>query len=500
MSPANPGRRKICLKGGYVWPGGTDRAAPGGLLIDGDTVIGSLSPAEAEQAAGFADEVIDTSGMLLMPPLLDCHVHSSSSLFRGTENSLPLELWSYYAINYGRGLADEAVRQAVLLTDIEMIRNGIGGIVDHFPQSGRAAIALAAHRQAGLRVGFAPFFSDLLDEDILDIPLDRRIISRIAPTAPRAPDAIRAAYHELHADIRSSGDGRIALLAGPNSPQRASDALWQLWDGLRQELGIGSHTHLLETWPQAKAARRRWPEGLITALDEGGFLDTGLSVAHAIWLTPEERAILAARGVTITSNPISNGMLGSGRKNLPDDLAAGLKIALGTDSSNTGGRHDVFEAMRHMLVSGRDPGTDFRLWLSPADVLRAATQTGASAVGGRCSGRIAPGGPADILFLDVESFGLAAAPVSLNTVVVHADPRNVHSLMVDGRWLMRDRVVVTVDEVSLTRSAAELAVEVRSAADDMTAELRSLHPPYLEWQSQAFAGQCCPGCVPTSET
>ncbi|MDN5005574.1 amidohydrolase family protein [Bradyrhizobium sp. GCM10027634] len=487
--------KRICLTGGYTWPGRSAVMARGGILIAGRRISDLLAPHEEEEASKSADEIIDVSGMLIMPPLVNGHVHSTSTLLRGTENSLPLELWSYYAIGYGHGFGEEAARYAALTTNIEMIRNGIGGYIDHFPQTRFVNAALSAHVQSGLRIGFAPFFADLWDEDILGIPLDRDTVGRLTPRAPRLSSEIKSTFTDLTAEIRSSGEGRVALLAGPNSPQRCSDDLWSLWKDLQDTFHIGSHTHLLETYPQFKAARRRWPGGLLKALADAGLLNDSLSVGHAIWLDQSDRELLAAHGVTVSFNPISNGMLGSGQKRIRDDLDAGLNVALGTDCSNTGGRHDLFEVMRHMLISGRQPGSDFDRWLTPEEVLDAATTSGARAIGATsATGRLEAGGPADILLLDLETNGLATSSKTLNSVVVHADPRNVRSLMIDGRWLLRDGTIVVLDEASVLREAKLVAENVRMDASERLRDIRTFHETYATWQRDMFSGRCCPTC------
>lgn len=487
--------RTTFLKGGPVWPGGHSSLVNAGVLIKGNRITALVSEAEALSAAEYADEVVDTTGMLLMPPLADAHVHSSAGLFRGTENSFPLELWSYYTINYGRGFTDDAARHAVLLTDIEMIRNGIGSYVDHFAQTGRAALALEAHLQSGIRVGLAPFFADLRDEEILRLPLDRMVTDSVAPQAPRRPAEIRGIFAELSEELRSTGDDRIVLQAGPNSPQRCSDEYWALWRDLRESFGLRSHTHLLETLPQSLAARTRWPKGVVRAMDEAGLLDDRLSVAHAIWLDQDEKELVAARGVTISCNPVSNAMLGSGRKNIREDLDLGVKIALGTDSSNTGGRHDLFEIMRNCLVSGREPCRDFDRWISPHEVLIAATEVGAKAVGGSAvTGTLAAGSAADLLILNLQVGGTTASAPNLNSVVVHADARNVHSLMVGGRWLLRNNVVQTLDESAVVSAASSLAGDIRQAAGEAKARIDGLHAPYKVWQTQVLEQCTCTAC------
>lgn len=489
------GDRSTCIIGATVWPGGDAGLMPGGLLIRGGQIVAILTPAEATEAALGADEVIDAAGMIVMPPFTDCHVHSSSTLFRGTENSLPLELWSFHAINHGRGSTDESVRLSVLLTAVELIRNGIGSYVDHFPQASRAGIGLDAHLESGLRVAFAPFFADLRDEDLLGIPLDADLAHRLLPLAPRSADDIEALYRNLAARLRLEGHDRIELMCGPNAPQRCSDEFWRLWQRLQDQLDLGSHTHLLETFPQSRLAGGRWPGGVVAALDAAGLLHERLSVAHGVWLSRAEKELLARRGVTLSFNPISNAMLGSGRKTIREDLDLGVKVALGTDCSNAGGRHDLFEVMRHMLVSGREPGSDFRRWLSPAEVLHAATAAGAGVFRNQVvRGRLEAGAAADVLMLDPRAPGLAAAPLSLASIVAHADARSVRSLMVDGNWLLRDGLVTVLDEAALIERATAVAAELRALAAETAPAIEAMHGAYADWQSSAFAGATCSCC------
>jgi len=485
--------KTVCIRGGHVWTG-SDMPAPmpGGVVVIGGRIEGLLSPADVEAASAAADEVFDATGALVMPPLFDGHVHSTSTLLRGTENAFPLELWSYYAINYGRAFTERCVRAAIMLTATEMIRNGIGGYIDHLPQTRFAHTALDAHRATGLRVGFAPFFADLADEDFLGIPLDATAVQRFSLLAPRNVEAVRDSFVDLHTRTRS--DDRVRLLLGPNAPQRCSDGLWRLWLQLRDDLDLGSHTHVLETWPQARHIKERWPAGLIDELDRTGLLDARLSIAHAIWLAGEDRERLARRGVTVVHNPMSNLMLGSGRFDVRSALDAGMALALGTDSSNTGGRHDLFEIMRHMVTAQRTPGSDFNRWVKPRDVVRTATE-GIRALGpGTGFGSLVEDGPADLLVVDFASHGLATAPVALDALVAHADPRSVKALMVGGDWLLRDGRIEAFDEAAVLQGAAACAADLRLAAQDAAGALAGLHQPYVGWHTSVFGARTCPTC------
>jgi 5-methylthioadenosine/S-adenosylhomocysteine deaminase len=479
---------RICFRGGHLVTGDTDQPVRGGMLVVDGKIESLFDPSDEATVCAVAEETFDATGMLLTPPLFDAHVHSSATLFRGTENSLPLELWSYHAINYGLGFTERCIRASTMLTAAEMIHNGIGGYIDHLPQARFASTALEAHIASGLRVGFAPFFADMFDENILDIPFDPDIIKRVAPLMPRPAEEIRDLYAVLHQRTAQADAGRISLLLGPNAPQRCSDALWQLWCDLRDKLGLGSHTHLLETLPQADFCRARWPGGVVAALEQAGLLDDRLSVAHAIWLDDHDRERLARHNVVVSHNPVSNLMLGSGPMAVRASLDAGMTLALGTDSSNTGGRHDLFQVMRQMLVAGRVPGSNFDHWIKPQEVFCAATRGGPKALGS-CpgAGYLSVGGPADILVLDFRRGSLAAAPISIEAVVVHADTRSVRALMVDGDWLLRDGEIKTFDEAAATDEAEMCAAELREIGRAAERDLGTLHIPYAKWHAQKFA-------------
>ncbi|MBN8940976.1 MAG: amidohydrolase family protein [Rhizobiales bacterium] len=488
--------RRICIGGGQVWTGLDDRGpVPGGVLVEGDRIAAILAPGEVEAAAAGADAVLYVRGALIAPPLYDGHVHSSSTLLRGTENSLPLELWSYYAIKYGRGFSERCARAAIMLTAAEMIRNGIAGYVDHYPQVGFLQAAFEAHARTGMRVGFAPFFQDVTDHDFLGIPLSPDVLADLAPRVTRSPDDVRASFADLAAEAGRGDAARISLLLGPNGPQRCSPVMIALWHALQDELGLGAHTHLLETLPQAAASRAAWPGGLVGEMNRQGLLTPKLSVAHGIWLEPGDHQLLARRGVTLVHNPTSNRMLGSGQLDIRACLDAGLKLALGTDCSNTGGRHDLFEAMRFAVMSGRAPGSDHETWLKPVEAFRAATAGGAGALGvEQVQGLLAPGAAADLMVLNFRREPLTAAPISIDSLVMHADARSVSALMVGGEWLMRHGRIECFDEDEALDEAAACAGELRALAADKS-DLAGLHAPYGAWQRRVFDGACgCPAC------
>ncbi len=155
-------------------------------------------------------------------------------------------------------------------------------------------------------------------------------------------------------------------------------------------------------------------------------------------------------------------MLGSGIMRFGACAACGLRLALGDDSANTGGRNDLFAQMRLALMLPRRDGGDFSAWPKPAAVFAAATQGGAAALGlhGKV-GRIAPGQLADLVLLRAAAPACVAAAPTLDVLVQHAGPEHVDSVMVDGRWAMRSGVIVAFDEAAAIREAQAHAVAVQ---------------------------------------
>ncbi len=452
----------------------------GGVLIDGGR-IAALAWADDERAALRArGDWLDAGGDLLLPGLVDAHCHSYATVLRGTENSLPLELWALWTMGYGRVLDAAAIHAATLLTAAEMIRGGITAVIDHFPHVRHAAAALAAHEQSGLRVGFAPFIQDVPDHRILGIDVPDDLRQAIEGQPPASAAAVEAQIQDITTAARA-GSGRVIPMLGPNAPQRCSPERIALWRRLRDRLALPVHTHLLETAAQARACRAAWPGGLVGEMYRQGLLGPGLSCAHGIWLTPDERRLLTRHGVTVVHNPASNLMLGSGALPLAEYRALGTPLALGTDSSNTGGRHDLFEAMRLAIMLPRLAERDYRRWPGPEVAFEMATGGGARALGlaGQL-GRIEPGWLADLVLLR-RGPGLAAWTPDLAALVQHAGPEAVRSVMVDGRWLLQDGRMLAIDEAALAAEVNALRARLAEAAARETALAEAALPSFAAW-------------------
>ncbi len=158
-------------------------------------------------------------------------------------------------------------------------------------------------------------------------------------------------------------------------------------------------------------------------------------------------------------------MLGSGRLSLPTMLERGVPLALGTDSSNSGGRHDLFEVMRLALMLPRPDTSDPRAWPRPRQILEMATTGGSRALGqAGVLGRIEAGQRADLVLLDPRGAGLAGSPVTAPDLVQHGDATAVAAVMIAGSWVLRDGRILAFDEAAMLEQVAAISTEVRAAA------------------------------------
>ncbi len=451
-----------------------DGCRPGTLLAE-DGRIAALAWTTEERAAlrARAADVVDAPECWLLPGLVDAHAHAYAGLLRGTESSLPLELWALFTTVYGRALDAAALRAAILVGAAERLRAGYTGFLDHTPQITLAEPALAAHEASGLRVGYAPFLHDVTDYELMDFTLPPALADMA-----RIPALDTSAYEERFASIVAAaraGSGRIVPILGPNAPQRCSPAAWAVWRRLRDRHGVSVHTHLLETNAQRRAGRDRWPGGVVAEMERQGLLEGNLGLAHGIWLDPADSDILARHDATIVHNPASNLMLGSGLMPYAAHRQAGLRLALGTDSANTGGRHDGWEAMRLAFMLHRAPGSDTADWPRAPDILRMATENGARVLG-IDTGVLRPGASADLVLVRRNDAATLLLDDTLEGLVLHANGAAVDRVFIRGVPVFAAGRVLAFDEDAVLAEADALRHEVLDRAAHRLPDVRAAMP------------------------
>jgi 5-methylthioadenosine/S-adenosylhomocysteine deaminase len=469
---------------------------PGFLVVEG-AQIAAAGPGPGPE--GSFDEVVDAPDMIVMPGLVNGHAHSPSTLVKGLWSGLPLEIWRQHIRAAWRAYSDDALYVSAQLAAVEMLRTGVTAAMDHFysgspsPYMG-AMNAVDGMADAGMRGALALTLSD--QSYASTVGLDAADLNSGARSEVDRISAFETAvtidgFPGFAAELRARRPQFVPVI-GPSAPHRCSVELLSRCASMARALDVMVHIHVAETKGQAIQGRKAFGCSVVEHLDRVGLLNERLSMAHCVWLSDSDIALVAARGAVVVHNPASNGKLGSGRMRLERMLAAGVRVGLATDGSGSNDTQNVFEAMRFAGTIHNGSETDYRDWPSPAAILRAATQGSARAIAmADKAGMIAPGRLADLVFLTTESVHFTPLNDVVNQLVYCENGMSVRAAMVGGRWVMRDGRLTLIDEAALFARARRLRDDMDAAIREEFARTAALEPALREaWLKARSVGWC----------
>lgn len=415
--------------------------SPGAVAIDKGVIV-AVVPARAVAAAFRARDTIDAKGAVVLPGLINTHTHAPMVLYRGLADDLALMDWlqKYIFPAEAKTVSPAFVAAGTRLAALEMIESGTTTYADMYyfeEEIGRAT------RAAGLR--------GVLGETIIQFPV---------PDAKSPAESLARAERFIK---EFTGDPLITPAVAPHSMYTLDEDSLRRSRALADQYHVPVLTHLAETQDEVKIAADKHHATPAGYLDSLGFWKPGTLAAHGVWLNADDIAILKRSGVGVSHNPESNMKLASGTAPVPAMQAAGLAVGLGTDGAASNNDLDMFEAMRqaaflHKLVS-KDPRA-----VPAIDALAMATIDGARALGmGDRIGSIEPGKRADVIIVNMSSARQTPMydPVSHLVYVTRGD--DVRTTIVDGRILMRDRRVLTLDAPAVKAEARRFAEQVKAA-------------------------------------
>lgn len=459
------------------------------ILVEEGRVAALLAPGTPVEDAPRHD----ATGRLVMPGLVNGHTHGHGGLSKGMGDKWDLALLLTHAgwIGGSRGLEDK--RLATTLTAVEMLRKGCTAGYDlafEFPGptvEGLHAMA-EAYRAVGLRAVLAPMVADLTFFQatpglIQALPEPHR--AQAAAMSMAKADDILSTIHEAAKDWRG---GEVRLGCAPTIPLHCSDTFLEGCRDLAEEHGLPMQTHVAEARYQAGGGEVRYGSTLLAHMDALGLVGPRFSVAHGVWLTDADLALLAARGAGLSHNPGSNMRLASGIAPARAAIRAGVTVGLGTDGSGSSDNQNMFEAMRLAAFASRlwEDATE-EDWLGTAETVRLATQ-GSARLLGLDAGAIEPGRLADMLFLDLAHVNWAPFNDAANQLVWTEDGLALREVMIGGEWKLRDGRVLGVDEAALARQAQE-AVDRLAAANQGTREWCEAVAPHVSCHCRALGGR-----------
>ena len=487
--------KRLLIRGGQVYDhdGDVHKPAVADILIEDD----KIASVGSSLAVDGPHEVIDATGRLVVPGLINAHYHSHDTLCRGLFEELPLEMWLLYTLPMGANRSKEELRARTLVGAVESLHCGITTVQDML---GLVPLDDARHRRChrGLSRGgnsrgvFAHGLGHSTDRDgsrtSESLPPD---VQEMLGTKGRP---IREQFDYLeHQFKRHAAGGTLHWAVAPFAPQRCSpeDA-----GGLRRARAQARPCRFTptSTRPGVRSliARELFADhdgSLIDYMDSVGLLGPRLNIVHSVWISRREMDRMAAADAGIVLNPLSNLKLKSGVPPVCDMREAGVRLGVGCDNCSGSDVQNVFQAMKMFCllaaVSEPEPGPHLA-----HEVLRHATIGNArtAGLGGRL-GAIRPGYKADLILIDLNDAAYLPYNSAARQLVYTEAGRGVESVIVDGRVVMKERRLTTLDEDALRREVAGLMRHF-IADYDAIVESRKRALPYMKeahrrvWQAE----------------
>ena len=413
----------------------------GAVAIDG-TDIAAVDTADAIAKQFRGRETIDASGQIVLPGLVNTHTHAPMVLYRGLADDLPLMEWlnNYIFPAEAKTVSPEFVRAGTRLAALEMIESGTTTFADMYYFEEEIANET---RRAGLR--------GVLGQTIIQFPV---------ADAKTPADAMARA----EAFITSfKNDPLITPAVAPHAIYTLDGPTLRAARELSKRHNVPTLIHVAESQDETKIAQERRAPSPVAYLEGLGFLGPGVLAAHGVWVSDTDIQILKMRGVGVSHNPESNMKTASGVAPVPAYLGAGVPVGLGTDGAASNNDLDMFEAMRVAALLHKQQSVDPST-LPARTVLEMATIRGARALGMDARiGSLEPRKRADLITVSTSGARQTPMydPISHLVYVIHGD--DVRNTVVNGKVLMRNRKVLTLDEPAVITEARSWIDKVRAS-------------------------------------
>jgi 5-methylthioadenosine/S-adenosylhomocysteine deaminase len=438
----------LTLTNALIVPMTEERKSLRGHVRVKDSIIAEVNEG-SPHSLGNDEDVIDATGCVLMPGLVNAHTHLYQVLLRAVWENLPLLPWLKRIYGVAQVLRPEHCYAGTLLACIEAIRSGVTTLCEHNflnPHPECAFETVRAMRDSGLRAVFARTIMD---------------------TGEIVPDCIKEKSDEAFRHVEEIMDAhkksdRLSFMTGPNTPPlNTTPELLREIRRFADEKRIGISAHVAESKSLVEFTQQgHGKSGVVEFLDDFAIPGRNSIFAHCVHISDHEIQILKERGTSVSHNPVSNMMLGDGVAPVVTMFREGVNVALGTDGAASNHSQDLFETMKTasllQKVHHQDAGV-----IDPYTVLHMATVGGARALGlAPLCGTIEVGKRADLILIHLEA--IHNQPINdLFSQLVHcAKASDVQTVIVNGRVLMRDRQLQLAAEKKILGEARKANLDL----------------------------------------
>ena len=427
----------ILIKNAFILSPNENFKGKKSLLIK-DDIISEISD---EIDESNVDKIIDATGKILLPGLINTHTHLSMTLFRGLADDLSLDSWlNDHIWPMEANLNGDYCYVGALLGAVELIKSGTTTFSDMYFYMEDVASAVD---DAGIRAVLSYGMIDFGDAEKRENEIKENL--------------------DLFNSCNGMADGRIKVFFGPHSPYTASEELLVKVRELADEYKMGIHIHVSETQKEINDISAEKGLRPFEYLDSIGFLGPDVLCAHCVWLSDEEIEIIKKHDVKISHNPCSNMKLASGIAPVKKLLDNDICVAIGTDGASSNNNLDIIEELKTASllhkVSTLDPEA-----LNSDEALAMGTIEGAKALGLDDEiGTIEVGKKADLILIDTNNANMIPDSSKLSSNIIYAaNGFNVDTTICNGQILMENRQLTTLDEQDIYKKAKEAIDELKA--------------------------------------
>ncbi len=391
------------------------------IAIDNDQIV-YVGPSKGLDEKWQAEENIDGAGRIALPGFVNAHTHAAMTLLRSYADDLPLMKWLQERIwPLEDRLTAEDVYWGSKLCIAEMIKSGTTTFADMYFFMEDVAKAV---KESGIRAD-----------------LSRGMIG-VAPTGPLALEESEILLNNW----QGAADGRITVKLGPHAPYTCPPDYLEKVMAIADKYDAGMHIHVAETKGECEDMQKMYGKTPVAHLNSLGLFDYKVLAAHCVHLTEEDINILKQKRVGVAHNPESNMKLASGVAPIPDLLAAGVTVGLGTDGASSNNNLDMLEEMRSAALLAKVNKMDPTV-VPAYEALRMATAGSAEAIGlGDSVGQLKAGYKADLILIDTEKAHLYPKHDYFAHIVYAAQSSDIDTVMINGKVVLKDRHITSFDE------------------------------------------------------
>ncbi len=436
---------KLFIKNGYILTMEQEIGHPGDYYFQGNVVIedGKITKVLKDLDENFSTqgyEIIDASGMVVMPGLVNCHTHAAMTLLRGYADDLPLMEWLEKKIwPLEAKLEPEHIYWGTKLAILEMIKGGTTCFADMY------------------------FAMELVAEAVEETGI-RSSLCRGMIAANNGEQALKESIEFINKWHNGAG-GRITTMLGPHAPYTCDPKFLNEVVSEAKKLNVGIHIHLAETRTEVKQIEEQYGKTPTELVYEAGLMEVKkVLAAHCVHLTEADLRILAENNnVGVAHNPESNMKLASGIAPVNEMIKMDIKVGIGTDGAASNNNLDMFQEMRSAAllqkVSTYDPTV-----ISSYQALSMATKNGACVLGlDEEIGMLRPGMKADLILVNLKEPHLHPIHDINAHLVYSAGASDVDTVIIDGKIVMRHKEVKTIDEEKVLYEVGEIVNQITKA-------------------------------------